>query len=242
MARTWVMMIGLTLLLAATCPGDEAFIGPPEQGGGSGDPGATEGYRTAEPNPDPGYEVVGSEPVQEGEGEVTEVNPDGDSGVIDVKPDGDGEIVYVKPGIYYGGIYPLETDNRIYVLGPNSGSEGDGSPRDISSMAASMTAQDAYAWVLAQIPGEAMTSVGLPVGTDPGSYAPVDTSGPDLVQVRSTIGQALGAQTAVFTNAVPNLSSFSAQFDTARSQFYGQANEVLGTLPIPWSAQPVVEW
>ena len=83
-----------------------------------------------------------------------------------------------------------------------------------------------------------MASVGLPVGTGPGSYAPVETSGPDLVQVKSTIGLALGAQAAVFTNAISNLPSFSGQFDTARSQFYGQANEVLGTLQTPWSLQP----
>lgn len=81
-----------------------------------------------------------------------------------------------------------------------------------------------------------MASVGLPVGTGPGSYA--DTSGPDLTQVKSTIGLALGAQAAVFTNAISNLPSFSGQFDTARSQFYGQANEVLGTLQTPWSVQP----
>jgi hypothetical protein len=245
MARTWVMMIGLTLLWAATCPGDVAFIGPPEQAGDGGNPGATEGSGTVEPIPGPGYEVGGGYEVKPDPGYdiiVSEPGSTGEGEVIDVKPQGDGEVVYVKPdpGEVVISPGPLERDNRIYTMSPTNESEGTSSPLDAGTMLVGMAPQNGYASVLAQIPDDVLATLGLSTGTGgegagPGPFDPVNTGDapPDLTQVKSTIGLVLAEHVGTLANVMSNLPNFTGQFDNRASQMSGHVIEVFSGIQMP---------
>ena len=106
MTRTWVLLVGMTLLWASLCLGMEEYAEPTTDDASVGqvapgvvDPGVADGQGVIEPKPEADVSVTTSN--EAGEGEVVGSEPDGGPVTVDEGTKGDAGDVEPRPEVIY---------------------------------------------------------------------------------------------------------------------------------------------
>lgn len=242
MARTWVLLIGLTLLGASVCAGMEEYaepvtedVGVGEVTSGVADPGTTGGYEATEPKPEGDYYVADS--GVSGDGEVIGSEPQGDPEVIEVRPDDGYEVVDPGTSNDYKGTDPgLDRDYRILTM-LGGGDGGTDSMPEGSDQIRTMVPDISNELGLTQFAEGVLASVGLPEQINEWAGLSINAhpdlgSMPELTQVWSSLGLDMAAQMNACADAMRNVPQLTGQLDNVVSQISGDVMEAFGAIPI----------